>query len=287
MYRSIIVATISAADARRIADLPSRFRTILSYKASMRTQRDDWDSHWTNYADSAERNPAQLYRQQLLLTLLGDLQSEQRVLDVGSGTGDLIALIDQHRPDLALLGVEMSPAAIAIAERKVPRAQFVEADLTAPPDPGVYMQWADVATCSEVLEHVDDPSSFLRNVASFMKPGAELIITVPSGPMSAFDHHIGHRRHFTTQSLGDVIDSGGFEVVKIMRSGFPFFNLYRMTVVMRGQRLIDDVSKDNGHESKSAEVVMAGFRRLFRFNRSDSKRGWQLVAVARNPREAK
>jgi len=35
---------------------------------------------------------------------------------------------------------------------------------------------------------------------------------VPGGPMSAFDRHVGHRRHFSAAALRQLLVNSGFEV---------------------------------------------------------------------------
>ena len=100
--------------------------------------------------------------------------------------------------------------------------------------------WATHAVCSEVLEHLDDPEAMLANVRPFLAPGCKLVITVPAGPRSAFDKHIGHRAHFTTTRLERTLRAAGLDVVDLRGAGFPFFNLYRLAVVLRGKKLIED-----------------------------------------------
>jgi hypothetical protein len=85
-----------------------------------------------------------------------------------------------------------------------------------------YLGWADYAVCSEVLEHLDDPALFLRNSAALMSPGCTLIVTVPGGPMSAFDRHIGHRKHYLVSELRGLLERSGFSVKTAMAAGFPF-----------------------------------------------------------------
>ena len=40
-------------------------------------------------------------------------------------------------------------------------------------------------------------------------PPAPLVVTVPGGPMSAFDHHIGHRRHYDIPDLTALLEGRG------------------------------------------------------------------------------
>jgi hypothetical protein len=102
--------------------------------------------------------------------------------------------------------------------------------------------------------------------------------------MSQLDHHIGHRQHFSPETLRSLLVQAGLEVEAATRAGFPFFNLYRMIVVMRGRTLVDDVSANNdGASSRWARATMRVFGVLFRLNAASGPWGWQIVAVARKP----
>src|SRR5207247_2369477 len=85
--------------------------------------------------------------------------------------------------------------------------------------------WANAAVCSEVLEHVDSPVAFLRAASRYLMEGSTLVVTVPGGPFSAFDRHIGHRQHFTRASIRRVLENAGFEIERVTLAGFPFFNI--------------------------------------------------------------
>ena len=101
------------------------------------------------------------------------------------------------------------------------------ADIFAPPASlNEFTNWATHAVCSEVLEHVDDPVAFLKRARDYLAPGARLIVTVPGGPMSAFDRHIGHRQHFDRLKIRSMLEQAGYSVERTYLAGFPFFNLY-------------------------------------------------------------
>jgi trans-aconitate methyltransferase len=245
---------------------------------------DEWDRHWRDYAESAASNPAQAYRRRLVLRLLASSGNgiPARVLDIGSGTGDLAAEIRNAFPAAELLGLDVSAAAVEHAARKVPAATFLQRDLASGSEPEpAYRGWATHAVCSEVLEHVEDPKALLANARSYLAPGCKLIVTVPGGPMSAFDRHIGHRQHFTPKSIRALLDQAGFVVERSTRAGFPFFNLYRLIVLLRGERLVDDVARGAGR--RPARLVMRIFGVLFRLNLTRSPWGWQVLAAARVP----
>jgi SAM-dependent methyltransferase len=239
---------------------------------------DDWDRHWAAYATANAQNPAQAYRRRLILDLLRflDGSDEQRILDVGAGTGTMAADLRRRFPKADIVGLELSREGVERARVSVPSATFLQRDLIHDTDLDPRLRaWATAAVCSEVLEHVDEPMRLLRGVVPYLAPGCRLVVTVPGGPMSAFDRSIGHRTHFTPNSLTRLLADSGLRVEFVKRSGFPFFNIYRLVVIARRNRLMDDAQG-----SSVAIAAMSIFDQLFRFNLDDAPFGWQIVAVA-------
>lgn len=244
---------------------------------------DNWDQHWDDYAAAAEENPAQLYRRHVALTLLESDGTPHRLLDIGSGLGDFLLTAAERWPAAELLGLEPSEVGVRRSQNKVPRSRFIAGDIMADIEiPADLERWATHAVCSEVLEHVDDDVALLAASTRLMAPGCRLVVTVPGGTMSAFDRHIGHRRHYTPASLAAALRLAGYEVEMTAGAGFPFFNLYRRLVIARGERLVDDV-RSGGAPVGAARLAMATFRQLFRLNTMTSPWGVQIIGVARAP----
>lgn len=254
-----------------------------SARASTRAA-EEWTEHWTNFARMTAHNPAQAYRRKLVFEHLGleRVRGPVRLLDMGSGTGEMARDVLSTRADASVLGLDCSASGVAMARRLVPQAMFSQQDFTQPCTLGQeYRGWATHAVCSEVLEHLDAPSEALRNVRDLLSPDCRLVVTVPAGPMSAFDKHIGHRRHFTPALLERTLREAGLNVLDLRGAGFPFFNAYRLVVVARGRKLITDVGRAEDRPLPStALAVMRAFSWLFRLNSGRTKLGWQLVAVA-------
>jgi SAM-dependent methyltransferase len=243
---------------------------------------DDWDAHWSAYAEAAARNPAQEYRRRLVLQLLAEDGSPERLLDIGSGTGDLALSLRHAFPDADVVGLELSAAGVAVAQEKVSEAVFLQRNLLEDGEPEEgFRGWATHAVCSEVLEHVDDSGRLLANALPYLAPGCLLVVTVPGGPMSAFDRHIGHRRHYRPAELRELLETAGFSVERATGAGFPFFNLYRLVVILRGRRLVADAER--GGAGRVARLTMQMFESLFRLNLASSPWGWQTIALARVP----
>jgi 2-polyprenyl-3-methyl-5-hydroxy-6-metoxy-1,4-benzoquinol methylase len=251
---------------------------------------DDWDDHWDRYGEAARSNPANQYRWTLIRSHLAGPGNLGRIVDVGSGQGELTMRLAAEFPDSQVCGLEYSALGVKRSQEAARSAgldvEFIQVDLLERGGaPGLPGGWATAAVCSEVLEHVDAPETLLGNALEYMAPGCHVVVTVPAGPRTAFDRHIGHRRHFTPRLLEQVLADAGLQVETIRRAGFPFFNLYKTMVLLRGRKLISDVehSERQGMAARVSGLVERIFGLLFRWNLRSSPFGWQLVAVARKP----
>lgn len=226
-----------------------------------------------------ESGPLSIYRKRLIVNLLrrAGCGAGARVLDIGAGRGAMIQSILNAIPGVSALGLELSEVGVREAQRRLPEARFLRRDLLQPVEPSeVPRELAEFAVCSEVLEHLDEPEVMLRNAARYMAAGCVLVVTVPRGPMSAFERHLGHRRHYSPDEIARVIERSGFEIRHKVAAGFPFLNLFRLMMVMRGAALIEDASKPPALAVKLTRTLFGG---LFRLNLGVL--GWQTVVVAR------
>jgi SAM-dependent methyltransferase len=249
---------------------------------------DNWDDHWATFGDPALGNPANDYRNRLILHFLGTPNRDTTILDIGSGQGQLGILLQTNYPDTRVVGIEYSSEGVhraTLAARSAGvDAHFVQRDLLKPASDVPLLDdvpEASLAVCSEVLEHVDDPELLLRNAAEYLRPDCRVVITVPGGPMSALDRYIGHRMHYTPATLRALLERSGFVVERTERAGFPFFNLYRLLIVARGRQLIEDVKSTTSSQPSKLQTLIARFFDLvFHWNLDRSPFGWQIVGIA-------
>ncbi|WP_159107302.1 class I SAM-dependent methyltransferase [Azospirillum sp. B4] len=244
---------------------------------------DDWDRLWTDYGSARAANPSSAFRTRLIEADLAatGLGPHSRLLDIGCGIGLTLMDLASRFPGTALAGVDASAIAIAAGQARLADAHLLVCDLQGNAEELAPLSgWATHAICSEVLEHVDAPGTLLRHARSAIAPGGVLLVTVPAGPRTAYDRHIGHRRHYSRQDLRELLKEAGFEVERVRASGWPFFNLYKLLITLRGRRLIDDL---RGKPSTLARAGITLFRHLFRLQPAWSHGGWQLVAIARRP----
>ncbi len=246
--------------------------------------RDNWENHWNDYSSFTEENPAQRLRREIIISLLKSESKEKfSIIDFGSGQGDLIKDLSKTFCSAEMIGFELSKIGVTISRVKVPKATFIIKNLLDKNKIIKYNNIGDYGICSEVLEHLDKPIVFLRNIKDYLKEEAKLIVTLPGGRMSKFDCHIGHRKHYSKTELEKLLISAGYSDIKVYAYGFPFFNIYKLITIIRGEKLIDDVKRKEENNSSSffARLVMKIFATLFKFNLNFLPFGWQIIGVAK------
>jgi glycosyltransferase involved in cell wall biosynthesis len=142
----------------------------------------------------------------------------QRVLEIGSGTGNLTR---QLVPRSLYVASDINPLYVdslrgLTAER--PYLSVATTDVTKresfPDVPGGF----DTVVCLNVVEHVDDDHAALGNIRHALAEGGHAIILVPQGPqaMGTLDEALGHQRRYTETSLRQLAEETGFVVKEIL-----------------------------------------------------------------------
>ena len=77
----------------------------------------------------------------------------------------------------------------------------------------------DVALCTEVLEHIQNPAAFLGRIDRCLRPGGRLVLTVP---FAARWHFIPYDYwRYTPSSLNMLLASAGFDEIRVRARGNP------------------------------------------------------------------
>jgi len=246
----------------------------------------EWDAHWPKVSAWMQTNPAYKYRQKLIWRALGlpAAPVPARVLDIGCGDGSFLRSVNAFRSDIAIAGLEGSGEGLDLARRALPGAVLEQVDLQSLPPMVVdrLRNFVTHALCSEVIEHVDRPIDVLATARPLLAPTGVLVVTVPAGPMSAFDRHVGHRKHYTRDMLRAEAEAAGWQVETLWRTGAPFHTLYRLMVVARGEAAVRDSKGQSGSTTAAASgLAFRVFDALNQHNFDDAPFGWQIVARLR------
>lgn len=181
------------------------------------TRRTHWDNvalrtKWRGWGKYYHRRLAEVYR---FLVSPG-----QRVLEVGSGTGDLLAAVD---PSVGV-GVDFSTEMVEQASKKHPDLKFIEADAHNLTALAAYGETPfDVIILSDLLNDVWDVQSVLEQVMQFADSRTRIIINSYSRLWElpiAVANKLGlatpvlHQNWLTVEDLKAMLELSGCQAIR-------------------------------------------------------------------------
>jgi 2-polyprenyl-6-hydroxyphenyl methylase/3-demethylubiquinone-9 3-methyltransferase len=159
-----------------------------------------------------------------------DVQPHRRVLDLGCGTGDISAYLEDK--DYDVVGVDPSRDGIAKAKEKYPNGRFyvgsTEENLA-----NRFGTFSNVISI-EVVEHVYDPHEYAASLFQLVAPGGIAIVSTPYhgyaknlaiALLGQYDkHHMplkthGHIKFWSTTTLRALLVDAGFSSVAFQLVG--------------------------------------------------------------------
>lgn len=152
--------------------------------------------------------------------------TDQQILDVGCGTGGLGA--ELARRGNAVYGLTISEREAALARPRL--AQVIVGDLETMETLPFSERFFDTAIFADVLEHLRDPKRPLELIKPHLKPGAQVIASIPNvanmvvrwnllrGRFDYEEYGIldnTHLRFFTLRTAKALLTSCGFRVERV------------------------------------------------------------------------
>lgn len=179
--------------------------------------------------------PRHEFREQLLMREFRARLHTGSVLNAGCGAGSFtmklidagydVTSVDASEPFVERLAGELERRGLA-------HAPVAVADLHELPFPDASF---DGVVSGEVLEHLADDETAVRELVRVLRPGGMLVVSVPANPWRYdwTDRWAGHERRYTAGSLGSLLSGGGLTEVEVVPYGFPVTGLYHRQVYRR------------------------------------------------------
>ena len=144
----------------------------------------------------------------------------ERVLEIGSGIGNLTRALVRGRP--RYVATDINPEHMARLKSRFPQRPNLEVhycDLTNSPDFAPFANSMDTVICLNVLEHIGDDALGLKNIYSILDHGGRAIVLVPEGQsvFGTIDEALGHFRRYSEEELKTKMEKTGFHVEQIVR----------------------------------------------------------------------
>jgi len=182
------------------------------------------------------------------------------ILEFGCGEAPLGAALKQ-RQKCRVVGIEIDPKAAAVARKRIDDVYCGDArEIVA-----LIKEKFDWIIGGDIVEHIDEPWSFLADLRKVAAPGGRLLLSIPNIAHAAvvsdllrgrFDYVymgltcVGHLRFFTKRTIEEMLSIAGWTVVEIAP---------QETVVTRGrEELLAALATARIPHSKEA-LVPAGY----------------------------
>jgi SAM-dependent methyltransferase len=144
-----------------------------------------------------------------------------RVLEVGSGTGNLTFYLSQLCEELVC--VDKSDHYVQHLKIDYPNISFYCIDIA---DTSIFdilnRESFDTIVCVNVLEHIENDMLALKNMLDLLKKGGKLLLFVPalSWLYGTFDRKVKHYRRYNKQELVEKVKRSGFIVKEVRYHNF-------------------------------------------------------------------
>jgi SAM-dependent methyltransferase len=179
--------------------------------------------------DGTERprreSPAKKVEQTLFESFEKTIQAEERILEIGAGTGRYTLPMARRAGEV--LAVDVSPRSLEILrqkarEEKVENIEAVLADITQFPVPGTF----DVICSFSAFEYIQSLQPTVQELVSHLKPGGRLYFITSHRSLFRFFSQIGNAMsqglwlHARTRSqITDMLHVLGMENVSVSTHG--------------------------------------------------------------------
>ena len=158
-----------------------------------------------------------------------------QLMDVGCGTGAILTHVERRFPDVATVGLDFDDGALDYCRGRRLGARLMRGDGTRLP---LRDGSLDCITALDIIEHFDDDEAVIAELFRTLKPGGELVASVPAYPWlwSPHDDFLHHKRRYRTGELQAKLRAAGFEIAS--SHGFNFLLLPPIALVrwVKGRR---------------------------------------------------
>lgn len=101
-----------------------------------------------------------------------EFSTSKKILDIGCGVGHLLKIIKNHAPDCTFYGVDL------IHYPEATHFELIKQNLNA--EFTFDLDGLDLIISTEVIEHLENPRLFLRELCKKIKIGGKIILTTPN-----------------------------------------------------------------------------------------------------------
>ena len=134
----------------------------------------------------------------------------EQVLEIGCGTGFVLSAMRAAFPRAQFSGSDIFTEGLAFTAQRVPDAFLFQMDARHVP----FHEQFDLIGAFDVLEHIEEDESVLKQIYHACKPGGGIVLTVPQHRWlwSRVDDFAHHKRRYEREELLQKVRRAGFRI---------------------------------------------------------------------------
>jgi len=172
-----------------------------------------FDAKFFDEVDQAERDHFWFHGRMALIEHVLDrfFPRAESFLDVGSGTGHVVAALRRRWPSMQITAAEAFADGLRLTAQRAAGVELVQTDALHLP----YDAEFDAVAAFDVIEHIADDGAAVREMVRAVRPGGGLMVTVPQHQFlwSPFDDYVLHHRRYSRAALKRLFNDAGCDVV--------------------------------------------------------------------------
>lgn len=215
----------------------------------------------------------------IVWTLRKHFPRARSLLEIGCGTGNVLASISESSSLERIVGTEALAEGLAFTARRAPGAQLLQMDARRIPFRGEF----DVVAAFDVIEHIQEDEAVLAQMHAACRPGGGVMLTVPQHPWlwSARDEFAGHRRRYSRAELLQKLATAGF--VRPWTTSFMTLLLPLMALSRRRRQFKPSGELEIGAPANAVLGAVMALERTLIAAGLRLPAGGSLLAVAHRP----
>lgn len=190
-------------------------------------------------------------------------------LEVGCGTGHVLAGIFNSFPRATLCGSEIFTAGLGDSASRLPSVKLMQMDARNIP----FVDEFDVIGAFDVLEHIEEDELVLKQMAVALKSNGCILLIVPQHAWlwSATDEYACHVRRYAKNDLHQKVKAAGFQVIR--STSFVATLLPAMIISRLFQKKVSDQDFDPTAELRISPLLNSLFAQFLGLELARMRRG--------------
>ncbi len=144
----------------------------------------------------------------------------RNVLEIGAGVGSLTQLLCPSGKSYTATDIDHEHLArLAVRFQNRPNVRIARCDLSEPADFAKFEGAFDTVVCLNVLEHIEEDGTGLKNMWNALAPGGRAVVLVPQDQdvYGTLDAVLGHHRRYSADELRSKMRQADFVVEEMLQ----------------------------------------------------------------------